>query len=140
MREKTQVNENTQYTIDYLAANKRSIANAVQVFFRDGTHSERVEIFFPIGHRRRRAEAVPLLRSKFQSNLATRFDSHLRAFDMENGSEIWKAPLPAEPQATPMSYEFNGEQFVVITAGGARRDGEGRGDYVVAFKRAKAAK
>ena len=52
---------------------KRSIANAVQVFFRDGSSTERVEVHFPIGHRRRRAEGIPLLVEKFARNLASHF-------------------------------------------------------------------
>jgi 2-methylcitrate dehydratase len=69
-----QVIENPRYSADYLDPDKRSIANAVQVFFTDSTSSERVEVEYPIGHRRRRKDAVPLLRQKFQSALATRFD------------------------------------------------------------------
>jgi 2-methylcitrate dehydratase len=53
--------EDKRYSADYLDADKRSIANAVQVFFRDGSHTERVEVEYPIGHRRRRAEGIPEL-------------------------------------------------------------------------------
>jgi 2-methylcitrate dehydratase len=68
LREKMQVLENRTYSLDYLDPQKRSIANAVQVFFSDGTSSVRVEVEYPLGHRRRRAEAVPLLRTKFRDN------------------------------------------------------------------------
>ena len=49
---------------DYLDPEKRSIANAVQVFFADGSSTEQVEVEYPLGHRRRRAEAIPLLEAK----------------------------------------------------------------------------
>jgi 2-methylcitrate dehydratase len=73
LRQKMQVVENRRFSVDYLDPEKRSIANAVQVFFSDGTSSERVEVEYPIGHRRRRAEAVPLLRQKFAGAMAGRF-------------------------------------------------------------------
>ena len=65
--------ENPRYTRDYLDPDKRSIANAVQVFFKDGSSTENVEVEYPIGHRRRRAEGMPLLMKKFEANLASRF-------------------------------------------------------------------
>ena len=68
-----QVVENRRYSADYLDPEKRSIANAVQVFFTDGTSTDRVEVEYPIGHRRRRADAVPLLRKKFDNAIASRF-------------------------------------------------------------------
>ncbi|HYO11420.1 MAG TPA: bifunctional 2-methylcitrate dehydratase/aconitate hydratase [Tepidisphaeraceae bacterium] len=75
LRRKMQVIENPRYSSDYLDPEKRSIANAVQIFFADGSASERVEVEYPIGHRRRRAESVPLLWDKFRAALATRFDA-----------------------------------------------------------------
>ena len=65
--------ENPQYTKDYLNPEKRSIANAVQVFFSDGSKTDQVAVEYPIGHRRRRAEGMPLLMKKFEANLASRF-------------------------------------------------------------------
>ena len=65
LRAKMEVVENTDFTRDYLDPAKRSIGNAVQVFFRDGTRTERVAVEYPIGHRRRRAEGVPVLMAKF---------------------------------------------------------------------------
>src|ERR1700746_2592706 len=59
LRERTEVRENPTFTQEYYAADKRYIGNAVQVFFSDGTASERVQIDFPIGHRKRRAEGMP---------------------------------------------------------------------------------
>lgn len=73
LREKMVVSEDTRYTADYLDPDKRSIANAIQVFFNDGTHTDKVEVEYPIGHRRRRAEGIPVLAAKFQAALKTRF-------------------------------------------------------------------
>lgn len=60
-------------------------------------------------------------------------DNYLRAFDTSNGAEVWKMRLPAGAQATPMSYEIGGRQFIVIAAGGHAKLGTTRGDYVLAF-------
>jgi 2-methylcitrate dehydratase len=65
--------ENRQYTKDYLDPEKRSIANAIRIFFKDGTKTEKVEVEYPIGHRRRRTEGMPLLVEKFKTNLARLF-------------------------------------------------------------------
>lgn len=65
LREKMVVSENPQWSQDYHDPNKRSIANAVQVFFGDGSSTERVVVEYPIGHPRRRAEGIPLLEQKF---------------------------------------------------------------------------
>jgi 2-methylcitrate dehydratase len=73
LRSKITCVEDPQYSRDYLDPQKRSIANAVQVFFKDGSRSEKVAVEYPIGHRRRRAEGMPLLIKKFETNLASRF-------------------------------------------------------------------
>ena len=73
LREKMEIHENPTYSREYLEPEKRSIANAMQVFFKDGSSTERVEINYPVGHRRRREEGIPLLEEKFKVNLATRF-------------------------------------------------------------------
>lgn len=73
LRDKMECIENPQYTEDYLDPEKRSIANALQIFFRDGTQSENIAVEYPIGHRRRRAEGIPELVKKFRVNLARRF-------------------------------------------------------------------
>jgi 2-methylcitrate dehydratase len=65
--------ENKQWSRDYLDPKKRSIANAVQVFFKDGSRTAKVAVEYPIGHRRRRKEGIPLLEAKFKTNLARRF-------------------------------------------------------------------
>ena len=69
LRAKMEVVENTTFSRDYLDPGSRSIANAVQVFFRDGSATERVAVDYPIGHRRRRKEGVPLLLAKFEKNV-----------------------------------------------------------------------
>jgi len=65
--------ENKQWSRDYLNPAKRSIANAIQVYFNDGTKTEQVAVEYPLGHRRRRSEGVPQLEAKFRTNLARRF-------------------------------------------------------------------
>lgn len=73
LRSKMVVTEDPQMTQDYLDPEKRSIANAVQVFFKQGAPTERVRIDYPVGHRRRREEGLNLLQEKFHKHLATRF-------------------------------------------------------------------
>jgi 2-methylcitrate dehydratase len=73
LREKMDVVENPQYTVDYLDANKRSIANAVQIHFKDGSTTEKVECEYPLGHRFRRDEAIPKVMDKFSTNIRTHF-------------------------------------------------------------------
>lgn len=71
--------EKAEYTRDYLDPEKRSIANAIQVFFNDGTSSSNIAVEYPIGHRRRRNEGIPELVKKFKVNLARRFDAKKQA-------------------------------------------------------------
>ncbi|MDE0187132.1 MAG: bifunctional 2-methylcitrate dehydratase/aconitate hydratase [Candidatus Poribacteria bacterium] len=73
LREKMVVEESPAYSKDYLDPQKRSIANALQIRFVDGSTTEKVAVEYPIGHRRRRNEGIPLLEEKFVSNLASRF-------------------------------------------------------------------
>ena len=73
LREVMAVEEDARYSREYHEPDKRSIANAIQVFFRDGSSTEPVAVEYPIGHRSRRDEGMPLLVAKFESNLATRF-------------------------------------------------------------------
>ncbi|MCA0754294.1 bifunctional 2-methylcitrate dehydratase/aconitate hydratase [Paenibacillus sp. N4] len=72
LRQKMETVEDSRYSLDYLDENKRSIANAIEILFKDGTSSGKLEIEYPIGHRRRRQEAIPLLERKFESNLRSR--------------------------------------------------------------------
>ncbi len=73
LRNKMVCVENTQFSSDYLDPDKRSIANAVQVLFKDGTQTDKIEVEYPIGHRRRRTEGIPLLKAKFKTHLERRF-------------------------------------------------------------------
>ncbi|RDU61363.1 2-methylcitrate dehydratase [Helicobacter sp. MIT 14-3879] len=72
LRGKMVVQVDERYTREYLESDKRSIANAVQIFYKDGTKSQNIEINYPVGHKRRREEGIPLLISKFHNALATR--------------------------------------------------------------------
>jgi len=65
--------------------------------------------------------------------VAATLDGHLRAFDTETGKVLWKHPLPGGGQATPMTYEHGGRQFVAIAAGGHGKLGTKPGDYLIAF-------
>ncbi len=73
LRAKMTVTEDKSYSQDYLDPEKRSIANAVQVFFKDGSKTERIEVHFPIGHRRRRAEGIPVLQQKAHDAFAVHY-------------------------------------------------------------------
>lgn len=73
LRERMQVTENPQFSKDYLDPEKRAIGNAVQVVFKDGSRTDRIAVDYPIGHRRRRKEGIPLLLDKFDYALASRF-------------------------------------------------------------------
>ena len=72
LRDKMIIIEDARYSEDYLDPEKRSIANAVQVLFKDGSATEKVAVEYPIGHRRRRAESIPLLIKKFEAHLNSR--------------------------------------------------------------------
>jgi 2-methylcitrate dehydratase len=73
LRAKMEVKENTTFTEEYYAADKRYIGNAVQIFFRDGTSTARKQVDFPIGHRKRRAEGMPVLVRKFEASVDAHF-------------------------------------------------------------------
>ena len=97
LRAKMTVVECPEYSRDYLDPAKRSIANSLQVRFRNGTATENVEVEYPLGHRRRRAEAVPLLRKKLIDNFGTRFPWHHRDLlvDLCNDRERFEhMPVP----------------------------------------------
>jgi 2-methylcitrate dehydratase len=70
-----QVRENGRFTAEYYEREKRYIGNAIQVHFRDGTATERVQVDYPVGHRRRRAEGVPLLVRKFEDSVRAHYAS-----------------------------------------------------------------
>ncbi len=70
LRDVMEVRENETYTKDYFDSDKRYIGNAVQVFFNDGTSTDRIEVHFPIGHRERREEGIPVLMKKFVDSVS----------------------------------------------------------------------
>ena len=75
LREKMEVRENDGFTRDYFDPEKRAIGNAIQVFFSDGSSTNRLEIRYPIGHRRRRAEGIPVLVEKFRSAIGDHYSA-----------------------------------------------------------------
>jgi 2-methylcitrate dehydratase len=97
LRSKMTVHENPQFTRDYFDPEKRYIGNSVQVFFRDGSSTPKVSIDYPIGHRRRRDEGIPVLKSKFQRALAG-YMSTAQADEIigicDNESALGAMPVP----------------------------------------------
>ena len=97
LRARMEVRENPGFTRDYYDPEKRYIGNAVQVFFRDGAATPRVQVEVPIGHRRRRAEGMPLLIEKFKAAVAGQFPARQ--------SQLIQALFgePARLDATPVN-------------------------------------
>lgn len=75
LRDRMEVRENPQFTKDYFDPEKRYIGNSVQVFFKDGSSTEKVSIDYPIGHRKRRAEGIPVLMAKCEAALKAQLPS-----------------------------------------------------------------
>jgi 2-methylcitrate dehydratase len=75
LREKMVVVENPAFSKDYLDPQKRSITNAVQVYFKDGSATDEIKVEYPLGHRKRREEGIPLLVKKFKHHLSRRFST-----------------------------------------------------------------
>jgi 2-methylcitrate dehydratase len=88
LRAKMQVRENPTFTSEYYAADKRYIGNALQVFFTDGSNSPRVQVDFPIGHRKRRAEGMPVLVKKFAASV----DAHFSAKQAQRIKSLFATP------------------------------------------------
>ena len=74
LRDKMVVKENESFTTDYYDLEKRAIGNSIQVHFKDGTSTDRVEVQYPVGHRNRRDEGIPLMIEKFNNSLTDVFD------------------------------------------------------------------
>jgi 2-methylcitrate dehydratase len=70
LREKMIINEDKRYSKEYLEADKRSISNRIQIHFNDGSSTDEIEVEYPIGHKRRREEGIPILEKKFKDNLS----------------------------------------------------------------------
>ena len=99
LRSKMEVDEDKSYSENYLAPDKRAIANAMQIFFKDGSQTEKIEIQYPIGHQRRREEGIPLLEKKFFNNLKT-------AFSEEKSEKILDCCLDQEKLEQMSVIEF----------------------------------
>ena len=89
LRNKMILKEDKRYSKDYLADDKRSIANALQIFFKDGSQTDKVEVEYPIGHRNRRQEGIPLLERKF-------FNSLKSIYSKEHSDRIYSLCLDKE--------------------------------------------
>jgi 2-methylcitrate dehydratase len=95
LRDRMEVRENEAFTRDYFDPGKRGIGNAVQVFFRDGTSTARVEVSYPIGHRRRRGEGIPVLVEKFRKAVAAHYDpDQARAIEAAASSQDALEAMP----------------------------------------------
>ena len=94
LREKMIISENPKFSRDYLDPSKRSIANSITLAFDDGSKSEKITVEYPVGHRNRRDEGIPLLLDKFESAIKSYYPSNqsddiLNSFlDMENLSNM----------------------------------------------------
>jgi 2-methylcitrate dehydratase len=97
LRDKMTVKENEQFTKDYFDPDKRYIGNSVQVFFKDGTSTDKVSIDFPIGHRKRRAEGIPVLMAKFEAAVRAKLPA------AQADRLLALANNPAELEALPVT-------------------------------------
>ena len=95
LRAKMHVQENESFTKDYYDLDKRAIGNSIKVFFNDGSSSKRIEVQYPIGHRVRRQEGIPLMIQKFNNSLPIVFDPQQ--------SETIKAAFDSGSQLDSMS-------------------------------------
>ena len=77
LREKMIIKEDKRYSKEYLEPDKRSIANKIQIHFKDGSSTEEVEVEYPIGHKRRREEGIPILEKKFKENIDITYEKEI---------------------------------------------------------------
>ncbi len=75
LREKMYTEEDVQFSKDYHDPEKRSIANALTIELNDGTKLDEIVVEYPIGHKRRREEGIPVLIEKYKTNLARIFSA-----------------------------------------------------------------
>lgn len=99
LRDKMETEEDTQFTTDYHDPEKRSIANALTITLNDGTILEEVEVEYPIGHRRRREEGIPVLIEKYKTNLT-------RVFASKQQAELLDVSLDRERLSALAIHEF----------------------------------
>ena len=109
LRDKMKVSENVEYTREYYDLDKRAIGNSIQVFFTDGTSTDPVEVIYPVGHRNRREEGIPLLVEKFNNTLP-------RVFDNEQIKEIHDTVSDPEKLGDMRVQDFM-QMFVVNDKG-----------------------
>jgi len=95
LRDKMTVKENPQFTKDYFDPNKRAIGNSLQVFFKDGSSTDKISVDYPIGHRNRREQGIPVLIDKFERAMEGHFSS-------KQAAEI-KAAVKDRKQMSAMS-------------------------------------
>ncbi len=98
LRDKMTVKENERFTEEYFDADKRAIGNSVQVFFTDGSSTDKVSIDYPVGHRRRREEGIPLLEDKFARAVAGQLSARKAGAIMaatEAFDSLKSMPVPA---------------------------------------------
>lgn len=93
LRDKMTVKENPRFTEEYFDGDKRAIGNSVQVFFKDGSSTDKVTIDYPVGHRRRRDEGIPLLEEKVAQAVAEHYPAR-RAAEIMRATEEFE-PLKA---------------------------------------------
>jgi len=105
LREKMIIKEDPRYTKEYLEADKRSIANKIQISFKDGSLTSAIEVEYPIGHKRRREEGIPILENKFKNNL-------LKIFDQKKVKKILSKCLNQDSLESMTVLEFQ-EMFSV---------------------------
>ena len=101
LRQKMVVAENPQFTKDYFDPGKRYIGNSVQVFFTDGSSTDQVSIDYPIGHRKRRGEGIPVLMAKCEAALR----AHLPAAQADRIMAL--AADPAKLESLPVDQFMN---------------------------------
>ena len=99
LREKITCVEDTNFTADYHDPEKRSIANAMTIEFNDGTKTDEIVVEYPVGHKRRREEGLPLLVDKYKTNLR-------RVFDEAQVSKIEAATLNYDQLLAMPADEF----------------------------------
>ena len=107
LRKKMVINEDKRYSDEYHEADKRSIANKIQIHFNDGSSTKEIEVEYPIGHKRRREEGIPVLEHKFKNNLEITYDS-------DKCEEIYQLCIDQEKLESTSVTDFQ-ELFAVDT-------------------------